>query len=179
MRLSRPRRCGFHPMILLCGNSSKNQNAFTLIELLVVVAIIGLLASVILFALNSARDKAKVASATANISQFGKAMELYYDSNNTCSCAMHCYDGVCDPLTVSTNCLANSISPYIATFPPTDPWDLKWRYHCHPGGGSSGESTCFFSSGPNGVVEAWPWSSSSFVGDDIGWCQGQPGNLGY
>lgn len=48
------------------------QKAFTLVELLVVIAIIGLLASIVIISLNSARNKAKYAKAKEEIAQFAK-----------------------------------------------------------------------------------------------------------
>lgn len=58
------------------------QKGFTLIELLVVIAIIGLLASVVLLALNSARSKSRDAKRIADVRQMTSALELYYNDNN-------------------------------------------------------------------------------------------------
>jgi prepilin-type N-terminal cleavage/methylation domain-containing protein/prepilin-type processing-associated H-X9-DG protein len=53
------------------------KNAFTLIELLVVISIIALLVSILLPALSSARDQAKMAVCSVHISGIGKAVTIY------------------------------------------------------------------------------------------------------
>jgi prepilin-type N-terminal cleavage/methylation domain-containing protein len=58
---------------------NKNQRGFTLIELLVVIAIIGLLASVVLLALNSARSKSRDAKRAADIRQIMSGLELFFN----------------------------------------------------------------------------------------------------
>jgi type II secretion system protein G len=59
--------------------SLKNKG-FTLIELLVVIAIIGLLASIVLVSLNSARQKARTSRAIGDLRNLQTALEMYYDS---------------------------------------------------------------------------------------------------
>jgi prepilin-type N-terminal cleavage/methylation domain-containing protein len=61
---------------------NKKQKGFTLIELLVVIAIIGILSSVVLASLNSARQKSRDARRLSDIKQLQLALELYFDSNN-------------------------------------------------------------------------------------------------
>ena len=60
-------------------NQTKNNRGFTLIELLVVIAIIGILSSVILASLNSAREKARTVRAQADLKQLRIAIEFLYD----------------------------------------------------------------------------------------------------
>lgn len=69
---------------------------FTLIELLVVIAIIGVLASIVLASLNSARAKSRDARRITDIKQLQLALELYFDglgatqyppASTTCSAA--------------------------------------------------------------------------------------------
>ena len=61
----------------------KKNKGFTLIELLVVIAIIGLLSTIVLVSLNSARNKAKDVRIKADLAQVRSLAELNADTSNT------------------------------------------------------------------------------------------------
>ncbi len=61
----------------------KTNRGFTLIELLVVIAIIGILSSVVLASLNTARQKSRDARRISDLKQLQLALELYFDASST------------------------------------------------------------------------------------------------
>ncbi len=113
-----------------------SKRGFTLIELLVVIAIIGILSSVVLASLNSARQKSRDSRRVADVKQIQNALELYYDASSTYPAAL------------------SSLAPtYISTV-PTDPQDQSaYKY----GSLTSASAACTPSSSvkcPSYVIQA-------------------------
>lgn len=72
--------------------TQKLHRGFTLIELLVVIAIIGILASVVLASLSTARDKGTDAAIQQSVSNVRSQAEIY---GNRVDGSIN-YDGLCD-----------------------------------------------------------------------------------
>lgn len=112
------------------------NHGFTLIELLVVIAVIGILASVVLASLNSARVKARNAQRISDIKQIVTAFNLGRDDTNSLpsneGLQWSCLSATC--YGVSSVYTANSIvDAYLAPYLSTKPVDPAGG--SRPGGG--------------------------------------------
>jgi type II secretion system protein G len=106
----------------------KKKRGFTLIELLVVIAIIGILATIVLVSLNTARAKARDARRSSDMHQIALAMEMFYDSNSSS------YPNIDDTVaTIPTT--STALSPYMTPL-PVDPGSsaYKWTDSATPAG---------------------------------------------
>ncbi len=109
----------------------KLKGGFTLIELLVGISIIGLLSSVVLASLNSARIKARDVRKLSDLRQIYTALELYNHENghypiitNNWSCFDCTWDSYLNQPIITP--AAASIRAAISAYMPVTPKDPKW-----------------------------------------------------
>lgn len=99
-----------------------NKKGFTLIELLVVIAIIGLLSTLAVVALGSARVKARDSKRLSDLKQLQTAFELYYTDNNAYPAGAGVNLGDANHACLNTTGLTTTgcATPYMGIV-PTDP----------------------------------------------------------
>lgn len=107
-----------------------NKKGFTLIELLVVIAIIGLLSTLAVVALGSARQKARDSKRLSDLKQVQTALELYYTDNNaypTAAVAVTLGSTNYACLNASGWAAAGCATPYMGLV-PADPGSNSYAY---------------------------------------------------
>ena len=148
---------------------------FTLIELLVVVAIIGVLSSVVLASLNTARMKARDAARESDMHTLEVALQMYYSDNShfpVCTEYLTTADA-------ATGCLHAALVPrYIAQI-PSDPlyggnaalgWGYQYQYWSSDSSGTRFALRAALEGTPLPVQGAYPSQSSGYCGTNLPPC---------
>jgi prepilin-type N-terminal cleavage/methylation domain-containing protein len=114
----------------------KNKKGFTLIELLVVISIIGVLSSVVLASLNTARAKARDAKRKQDMRTISTALQLYYDKFGTMPINQTPCCGYPD---TSPNFLQELVtSGFLPSVPKSPNPSYPYRYYNYGAGSAAG-----------------------------------------
>ncbi|MBL1434018.1 type II secretion system protein [Candidatus Wolfebacteria bacterium] len=128
------------------------KRGFTLIELLVVIAIIGMLSSVVLASLNTARESARDAKRKQDLKQIQVAMELYYNDNNVfpgetwCDSSKGSAGTSCSSVNgtdwTASSAIYSALVPNYISKLPVDPTNLGNFYYNYEPANPAGQNYC-------------------------------------
>ncbi|MDB5224520.1 MAG: gspG [Candidatus Adlerbacteria bacterium] len=124
-----------YPMFFHTSSARRNRG-FTLIELLTVIAIIGILASIVVVSLSTARAKGRDGKRIADLRSIQLAVDLYYNDNTKYPINVYASSG--------------GLTPNYMAVVPTDP---SHSGMCSNGQyGTSGNEGCYMYSASNGIT---------------------------
>jgi prepilin-type N-terminal cleavage/methylation domain-containing protein len=126
------------------------KRGFTLIELLVVVSIIGILSSLVLTSLNSARIKARDAKRLASIKQIQSSLELYYNTNGSYPVLLAYHNTSSGDVNWLTS-FATAIRPFLTSV-PSDSTSGGYMYSSTNSGSKYGLAVAFEGTGYNNLM---------------------------
>jgi len=141
-----------------------STKGFTLIELLVVIAIIGILASIVLASLDTARKKGRDARRVSDLKQIQLALELYADSNNGNFPAVPSGGVAIDTNATMIAALVTAPNNYIAVI-PKDPQSNSYTYGSVA---SDGTTACIAGNCAGFVLRSANMESTIPIGDWVG-----------
>ncbi|KKU86520.1 MAG: hypothetical protein UY15_C0008G0021 [Parcubacteria group bacterium GW2011_GWA2_47_9] len=142
---------------------TKGKRGFTLIELLVVIAIIGILSSIVLVSMGTAREQARDARRMADMRQIVSAQELFYGDNNRYYMCSTVNPGTGD--CAATVTWPRSIGTYMPKV-PVDPKSTNSQYYWANNVTDNGYWFCAYATMEGkGSCATVRYYSSSFAGN--------------
>ena len=147
------------------------KRGFTLIELLVVIAIIGILSSVVLASLNSARGRAQDSKVQQDLRQVSTALQLYYDKHGS----MPPNSGS-SAVTLDAALSALVSEGFISSLPES-PNAYSYRYYNYGPNNTAGAMVVGELRGGTAPATGYPGSCRPFSGSN--WCRSDQASIFY